>query len=194
MAWEGLKGSWPSQWLGPAEDEEPGEEGSKPAEPSAAMEVAPAVRTWELLMKVLQVSGALGLLPDTSLVLCSAVPPSWVWGGSWVRAEAVVQLWWLCQELGFNYGLGMNPAAGAAGWLALDCWDPASMGCVHPLGLGQGRSPSSAWCMARPPVLCWPFFIPIVLITEIALVPHYPHFLSLFFPLPSVSSDDWELR
>lgn len=124
------------------------------------MEAAPAVRDWELLMKELQVCGASRLLPDTSLVLCSAVPPSWVWGGSWVRAEAVVHLWWLYQWLGFNYGLGMNPAVGAAaraGWLALDCWEPASMGCVDPLVLGQCRPSSSDWGKA---VLCWPFFLP----------------------------------
>lgn len=55
-------------------------------------------------MKGLQVSGVSGLLPAPSLVPCSAAPPFWVWGGSWVGAEAVVQLWWLCQGLGFNYG------------------------------------------------------------------------------------------
>lgn len=114
-------------------------------------------------MKERQVCGVSGLLPDMSLVPCCAVPPSWVWGESWVRQEAVVQLWWLCQGLGFNYGLGMTPAAGAAawaGWLALECWGLASMGCVDPLVLGQCRSPLSAWCKARRPVLCWPFSLP----------------------------------
>lgn len=173
MTWEGLKGSWPSQWLVPVEDEEPMAEGSEPAEPQSLRWRRHPLSDWELLMKELQISGVSELLPDTSLVPCSAVLPSWVWGGSWVRAEAVVQLWWLCQGLGFNCGLGMNPAAGAAGWLALDCWDPASMGCVDPSVLGQCRSPSSTWCKVRPPSagLSPPL---LVLIAEIALVLHYP--------------------
>lgn len=164
------------------------------------MEAAPAVRDWELLMKELQVCGASRLLPDTSLVFCSAVPPSWVWGGSWARAEAVVHLWWLYQWLGFNYGLGMNPAVGAAaraGWLALDCWEPASMGCVDPLPWCWGSADPPPLTGARQDPQCFAGLsssLLIVHIPEIALVLLYAYFLSLVSPLPPVSSDGWELR
>lgn len=70
----------------------PGRKALNQPNPSACDGDGTAVRDWELLMKERQVSGVSGLLPDMSLVPCCAVPPSWVWGGSWVRQEAVVQL------------------------------------------------------------------------------------------------------
>lgn len=68
---------------------------------------------------------------------------------------------------------------------------------VCPLGAGQCRFPSSAWCKVTDTTSALLAFLsppPIVLIADIALVLPYPDFLSPVSSLPSVSSDGWELK